>query len=274
MSAKEFIQKLAFWRSTRALVPVVRLDGVVGRAGRLARGLSLTGVEDAIEKAFGMTRASAVAVVVNSPGGSPVQSRLIHDRIRALAEEKQKRVLVFCEDVAASGGYMLACSGDEIFADESSLIGSIGVIGAGFGAHEALAKLGLERRVYTAGKHKLRLDPFQPEREGDRTFVHEIQGAIHESFIALVQSRRRDKLDEDSELFEGDVWTGLEAVRLGLIDATGHLPAVLREKFGEDVQIKKIPAAKQPLGARLLGGGADTLLASIEDRISWARFGL
>lgn len=278
MSYKTVLKKLMFWRSDAVTIPILRLEGVIGRGGRLGRsGLSFAGVEDALERAFGVRSAPAVAVVINSPGGSPVQSRLIHDRIRVLAEEHGKRVLVFCEDVAASGGYMLACAGDEIFADESSMVGSIGVIGAGFGLTGALEKLGVERRVYTAGKNKLRLDPFQAEREDDREFVRELQGAIHESFIALVQSRRRDRLDEEAELFEGDIWTGLDAVRLGLIDAIGHAPTVLREKFGTDVKLKKIPVAKSSLAQKLLGGGADAMadatLSAVEDRLMWSRFG-
>lgn len=279
MPKRSLLRTLAFWTSDAPVVPLLRLDGVIARGGRLGRsGISFAGVEDALERAFGMRAATAVALVINSPGGSPVQSRLIHDRIRALAEANEKRVLVFCEDVAASGGYMLACAGDEIFADESSMVGSIGVVGAGFGVHEALEKLGVERRVYTAGKHKLRLDPFRPEQDDDRQFVAELQGAIHESFIALVQSRRRDRLDEEAELFEGDIWTGLDAVRLGLVDAIGHAPSILREKFGPELRIKKIPVAKTSLSQRVLGGGAETAaeaaLTALEHRLTWNRFGL
>lgn len=275
MANRSFLSWLPFLSAPRPVVPVVRLEGVIGRSGgRAGRGLSLAGVEAGLERAFQSGKAEAVALVINSPGGSPVQSRLIHDRIRALAEEHAKRVLVFCEDVAASGGYMLACAGDEIFVDESSIVGSIGVIGAGFGAAEALDKLGLERRVYTAGKHKLRLDPFQPERASDREFVQRIQANIHESFIGLVQARRRDLLDDEAELFEGDVWTGVEAVRLGLVDALGHLPSVLRDKFGPDVKVKRIPVAKPSLSQRLVGGGFDSVVSALEERLMLSRLGL
>lgn len=263
-----------FNRKTKPTIPLVRLEGVIGRAGRFSRGLSLAGVEAALDKAFGVKKAPAVAVTVNSPGGSPVQSRLIHDRIRSLAAEKSKRVLVFCEDVAASGGYMLACAGDEIFVDESSLVGSVGVIGAGFGAHNALARLGLERRVYTAGKNKLRLDPFQPEKEADRRFVERIQAAIHESFIGLVQARRGDRLDTQTDLFEGDVWTGLDAVRLGLVDAIGDVRSVVKDKYGEGARTKLISPAKPPFIQRIMGGGADAALTAVEDRLAWSQYGL
>jgi serine protease SohB len=203
-----------------------------------------------------------------------VQSRLIHDRVRNLAEEKKLPVLTFCEDLAASGGYMLALAGDEIYADVSSIVGSIGVVGATFGAHEAIAKLGVERRVYTAGKNKVRLDPFRPETEDDRAFVKRIQTAIHAGFIDLVKARRDGKLDAQAELFEGDVWTGGEAERLGLIDGIGHARAVLRAKFGDDVQIKDVPAGKVTILKRLLGGGADALLDAVEERVAYARYGL
>lgn len=278
MVARFFRRTLPFLPDPAPLTPLVRLEGEIGRGGRFARGLSLAGVDTALERAFRTPDAAAVAIVVNSPGGSPVQSRMIHDRIRALAEENEVPVFVFCEDVAASGGYMLACAGDEVFADESSIIGSIGVVGAGFGAHGALEKLGLERRLFTAGKNKARLDPFRPVTDDDREFVAHIQGRIHESFIALVQQRRGLKLDDATELFEGDVWTGLDAMRLGLIDGIGEARAVLREKFGDKVRIKAITPARAPLLQRLLNGGADALaravLDAVEARALWGRFGL
>ncbi len=273
------------------VTPLVRLEGEIGSGGRFARGLNLAGLELVLTRAFNTPDAVAVAFSINSPGGSPVQARLIHDRIRALAAEKKLPVLMFCEDLAASGGYMIACAGDEIFADESSLVGSIGVVGAGFGAADALKKLGVERRIYTAGKHKVRLDPFQPETKDDVAFVARIQSAIHESFIALVQTRRGMKLDETTELFEGDIWTGLDAVRLGLIDGIGHAGDILREKFGERVDIRPIPAARRGLLRRLgmsaqgpaeigglsghlAGDVADAVLDRLEARALWARFGL
>ncbi len=278
MPIRFFRRILPFLPDPKPLTPLVRLEGEIGRGGRFGRGLNLAAIENALERAFRTPSASAVAIVVNSPGGSPVQSRLIHDRIRALAEENDVPVFVFCEDVAASGGYMIACAGDEIFADESSILGSIGVVGAGFGAHEALTKLGLERRVFTAGKNKVRLDPFQPLSEDDRDFVAHIQNRIHESFIALVQQRRGLKLDDATELFEGDVWTGLDAMRLGLIDGIGDARGVLREKFGETVQIKLVAPTRVPLVQRFLNGGADAAaratLDALEARALWGRYGL
>ncbi len=199
---------------------------------------------------------------------------MIHDRIRALAEEKAKPVFVFCEDLAASGGYMIACAGDEIFADMGSLVGSIGVVGALFGFQDAMAKLGVERRVYTAGKNKVRLDPFRPEAEDDVAFVRRIQDVIHRDFIDLVKARRRDRLDPAADLFEGDIWTGREALPLGLIDGLGHAREILREKYGDKIRFRRIPIAKPPLGRRLLGAGTRAAIEAVEERAHWARFGL
>ncbi len=266
--------RIPFISKPKPFVPHLRFEGVIGGGGRFSRGLSLAAVEPSLARAFKSGKAAAVAISINSPGGSPVQSRLIHDRIRALADEKKLPVLVFCEDLAASGGYMLALAGDEIYADVSSIVGSIGVVGASFGAHEAIAKLGVERRVYTAGKNKVRLDPFRPETEDDRAFVTRIQSAIHAGFIELVKARREGKLDAQTELFEGDVWTGQEAVGLGVIDGIGHARAVLRERFGDQVRIKDVPTAKTPLVKRLMGGGADAVVAALEERLAYARFGL
>ncbi len=256
------------------VVPVVRLEGVIGRAGRFSRGLSLAGVAPTLERAFGVKRAVGVALAINSPGGSPVQSRLIHDRIRVLAEEKGRRVFVFCEDVAASGGYMLACAGDEIYADPSSLVGSIGVVGAGFGLHEAIAKLGVERRVYTAGRNKVRLDPFRPETDDDRAFVAKIQKSIHDEFIALVKSRRGPKLNKAESLFEGDVFVARDAVASGLIDGLGHMREVMRSRYGPRVRLKPIRPPRAPLGAGLVGAGVEALADVLEDRHLRARLGL
>lgn len=255
-------------------VPAVRLDGVIGRGGRLSRGLTLDLVEPALERAFRMGGAPAVALQINSPGGSPVQSRLIHDRIRELAAEHDKKVFAFCEDVAASGGYMLAIAADEIWADASSIVGSIGVVGATFGAVAALEKLGLERRVYTAGKNKVRLDPFLPENPDDVAWVEALQKDLHAEFITLVKARRGGKLDESITLFEGDAWPARRAREFGIIDGVGHMRGVLARRYGDAVRIRKVPLRRPPLLARFLNGGADALLDAAEERAHWARFGL
>lgn len=255
------------------VVAVVRLEGVIASGGRMSRGLSLAGVESALERAFAL-KAEAVAIAINSPGGSPVQSRLIHDRVRALAAERKRLVLTFCEDVAASGGYILALAGDEVFADPSSLVGSIGVVGAGFGFDGAMAKLGVERRVYAAGRNKVRLDPFQPEKPEDVAWLRRLQDHIHDDFIALVQERRAGKLDAATDLFEGDVWTGRDAFRLGLVDGLGGMRGVLAQKFGPKVRLRRFWPAKSSILSRILGGGADALLDAVETRALWARFGL
>jgi signal peptide peptidase SppA len=265
---------LPFLPNPPPVIPVVRLEGVIGRPGRVSRALSLTGVEDALERAFRTDGAPAVALVVNSPGGSPVQSRLIHERIRALAAKQEKRVFAFCEDLAASGGYMIALSADEVWADASSIVGSIGVIGASFGAHEAIAKLGVERRVHTSGKYKLRLDPFQPEKAEDVAWAEALQKDLHEEFIDLVRARRGGRLKNDESLFEGDVWPGRRAVELGVVDGVGHMREVLLERYGEAVVFKKIPAMQPPLVARLFNAGGDAVLEAVEERIAWSRFGL
>jgi len=254
--------------------PVLRLDGVIGKGGRLSRGLALAGVEEALERAFSVGGAPAVALIINSPGGSPVQSRLIHDRIRALAAEHDKKVLAFCEDLAASGGYMLALSADEIWADASSLVGSIGVVGAMFGAHEAMAKLGVERRIYTAGKNKVRLDPFRPEDPDDVVWVEALQKELHAEFITLVKARRGAKLSQAEDLFEGEIWPGRRAHALGLIDGIGHLREVVTQRYGEDVRFRKITPTRAPLLARFMGSGADAMIDAVEERAMWARFGL
>ncbi len=236
--------------------------------------------EHVLERAFRPKGLAAVAISINSPGGSPVQSALIHARIRQLAEEKKLPVLVFCEDVAASGGYWLACAGDEIYADESSVIGSIGVISAGFGFVEALRKLGIERRVHTAGESKSMLDPFKPERPEDVAHLLGLQADVHDSFKALVKKRRGAKLaNDDGEIFSGAFWSGRQALARGLIDGLGHMHDVLKARFGEKLIVRTIspPAG---WGLRKLGFGAqmpdiaDAALAAIEARALWARFGL
>ena len=256
----------------KPVVPVIRLEGVIMSGGRNANALNLQRVEKQIEKAFSMTDASAVALLINSPGGSPVQSRLIHERIRALANEKDKAVLAFCEDVAASGGYFLAVAADEIFVDPATIIGSIGVINAGFGFTGAMEKLGVERRVQTAGKSKLIADPFSPETDAQKERMERLLNTVHGQFIELVKSRRGEKLNpqEGEELFDGSVFTGTEALQNGIADEIGDLRSVVRARFGEDVRVKVFSPARQGPLSRLFGAALD----GVELRAVWARFGL
>ena len=256
----------------KPVVPVIRLEGVIMSGGRNANALNLQRVEKQIEKAFSMTDASAVALLINSPGGSPVQSRLIHERIRALANEKDKAVLAFCEDVAASGGYFLAIAADEIFVDPATIIGSIGVINAGFGFTEAMEKLGVERRVKTAGKSKLIADPFSPETDAQKERMERLLNTVHGQFIELVKSRRGEKLNpqEGEELFDGSVFTGTEALQNGIADEIGDLRSVVRSRFGKDVRVKVFSPARQGPLSRLFGAALD----GVELRAVWARFGL
>ncbi len=272
-------------RDPAPVVGVLRLAGVIGQAGLMRKGLSLAALAGPIERAFKLRNLKAVALAVNSPGGSPVQSALIARRIRALAEEKEVPVFAFTEDVAASGGYWLACAGDEIFVDESSIIGSIGVVSSSFGFPELLRKAGIERRLHTSGDRKALLDPFSRERPEDVEHLKSIQGDIHDSFKAMVRERRAGKLKADeAELFSGAFWTGARAVEMGLADGIGDLRGVLRERYGEKVKLRLV-TAEQPwlrrrLGlSRVLPGGlegdwAGDLLAAVEERMIWNRFGL
>ncbi len=252
-------------------VAVVRLSGVIG-AG--ARGqLSDQALAPILEKAFSRGKPAAVALELNSPGGSPVQSALIGARIRRLADEKGVPVLAFVEDVAASGGYWLAAAADEIFADESSIVGSIGVISAGFGAHEFLTRQGIERRVHTAGKSKSMMDPFKPENPEDVARLTGLLGQIHSNFIEHVQARRGDKLDQEQELFTGEVWLGKDAKEVGLIDGIGHLVPMLKDRFGKKVRLRRYGMRKsmfQRFGATV----AQDALSGLEERAHYARFGL
>ena len=263
------------FRKSAPLVHLVRLHGAIGMGTPLRPAITAKDYDDVLEKAFSRKGIAAVALAINSPGGSPVQSALIHSRIRALAEKHKVPVLVFCEDVAASGGYWLACAGDEIFADDSSIVGSIGVIAAGFGFVEALNKLGVERRVHTSGDNKSILDPFQPEKKEDVDRLLSLQADIHQSFKALVRNRRGAKLNGDeAELFSGAFWTGRQALERGLIDGIGHIHAVLEAKFGDKVVIKAI-AASQGWGLKRLGFGAGMdMIETMETRAMWSRFGL
>jgi len=276
------------FRADRPLVPVVRLTGVIGFSTPLRPGLTLAGIARTLDRAFAMRNASAVALAVNSPGGSPVQSHLIFRRIRELAAEKNRRVIAFVEDAAASGGYMIACAADEIVADPHSIVGSIGVVGGSFGFDKAIAKLGIERRLYTSGEHKAMLDPFLPENAGDLERLKKLQREIHDSFIALVKSRRGAKLTgEENDLFSGEYWAGQRALELGLVDAIGDLRSVLRERFGDKVVTPLISAERGWFGRRVpgVGGGgggsellpaglAENLISALEARALWARYGL
>src|SRR3954468_1362664 len=256
----------AKFRRDAAVVPVVRLSGVIGAVTPLRPGLTLAGIAKTLERAFATKHAKAVALLVNSPGGSPVQSRQIYLRIRQLAAEKKLPVLVFVEDVAASGGYMIACAGDEIFCDPSSILGSIGVVGGGFGFQDLIRKIGVERRIYTAGAHKAVLDPFQPEDPDDVARLKSIQREIHAIFIALVRQSRGARLKgADDVLFTGEYWAGESSVSLGLADGIGDLRSTLRSRYGEKVVMPLIAPAgglfSGLLGRRSAGAG---MLAALE----------
>jgi signal peptide peptidase SppA len=270
-----------FGTADAPLIPVVRLAGAIGKVSRFHSGLTLASVAPLLKKAFAVKAAPAVAIVIDSPGGSAVQSHLIYKRIRALAAEKEKTVLVFVEDVCASGGYMIACAGDEIIVDPASLVGSIGVVSAGFGFVETLRKLGIERRVYTSGDSKVILDPFQPEKPEDVARLKAIQEEVHDLFIDLVRSRRGDVLANDETIFSGMFWSGKRAVSLGLADRTGDLRVVLREKYGEKVRTKLFSAERNFFmrrGASVAGdigaALAQNLLSELDERALRGRYGL
>jgi len=276
--------------SAKPVVAVVKLHGVITPTpSPLARGaININTVESALTRAFDHDRLRAVALVVNSPGGAPTQSALVAERIRELADRKKVPVLAFCEDVAASGGYWLACAADEIFAHRSSLVGSIGVVSSGFGLSGLLERVGVERRVYTAGAHKVRLDPFRPEKDEDVEWLKGLQGQLHDQFVDWVRTRRGARL-ADEDVFSGEVWTGARAKDLGLVDGLGNLREVIEERY-PDAELS-VAEPKRPLLARLgiggpgalggvFGGGfgpADRALAAVEAvevRATWSRFGL
>ena len=284
------------FRRDKPVVPVVRLTGIIGFSTPLRPGLSLAGIARTLDKAFAVKNAPAVALAINSPGGSPVQSHLIFRRIRELAAQYERHVIAFVEDAGASGGYMIACAGDEIIADPHSIVGSIGVVGGSFGFDKLIARLGIERRLYTSGEHKASLDPFLPEDPDDVERLKKLQRAIHDDFIALVKSRRDGKLNgPESDLFSGEYWTGRRALELGLVDAIGDLRGVLRERFGEKVVTPLISAERGFFGRRVLStaggailgrdflgqasfpaglGLAEDVISALEARAMWARFGL
>jgi serine protease SohB len=274
------------FRADIPVVPVVRLSGVVGMGTPLRPGLMLSSIATSLERAFATRHARAVALLINSPGGSPAQSHLILRRIRALAAEKNLPVLAFIEDVGASGGYMLACGADEIICDQYSIVGSIGVVGGSFGFPKLLDKLGIERRLYTSGDSKAMLDPFLPEKPEDVKRLKAIQKDIHTHFIALVKERRGARLKgADKTLFSGEFWTAQAAIELGLADHIGDLRSTLRERYGDKVRMPLISPARSFFGRILPGVGlagalgnraglADDLVSALEARALWSHYGL
>ena len=265
------------------LVPVVRFSGPIGISLPLMSSMSLASVSKQLDKAFGYRKAAAVALVINSPGGAPTQSHLIYQRIRQLAEQKKKKVIVFVEDVAASGGYMIACAGDEIVADTYSIVGSVGVVSASFGFEKLIKKLGIERRVYTAGASKRQLDAFKPERPEDVRRLKMLQTKIHEDFIALVKKSRGKRLNgTDKILFEGEYWLAEQAMKYGLIDAVGDLRSHLQKRFGKNVSTPLIAPPSGFFSRRIPGMSgaimpddlAKNALAALEERALWGRYGL
>jgi signal peptide peptidase SppA len=260
----------------KKIVAHIKLNGVIGNAGKFKQGIDFSGQEEIIEKAFSLKKAKVVAITINSPGGSPVQSHLIYKFIRTQAKKNKKKVIVFAEDVAASGGYLIACAGDEIYANSSSIIGSIGVIYSSFGFTELIKKIGVERRVHTAGKNKSTLDPFLNEKKEDIERLKTIQLDLHKDFIKVVEESRGSKLNRSEvELFSGEFWSGSRAKELGLIDNIGNANEVLKEKFGEDVVIKKFEKSKGWLSKKLSSSSnqVDQLVNILEERSIWQRYG-
>jgi serine protease SohB len=278
--AKRLWRLLPFVGAKPPVVSVIELAGVIGENVPGRRGLTYSRVEHAIEAAFKPRRLAAVALSINSPGGSPVQSRMIFSAIRRAAAKKNKPVFAFIEDLGVSGGYILALAGDEIYADASSIVGSIGVIAASFGFQEAIARLGVERRVHTAGESKSQLDPFRREDPKDVARLEAILEDMHRQFIELVKERRGGKLGADDDIFTGAFWTAEPAKARGLIDGTAHLADFMKARFGDDVKLKRIAPDRGSLLRRLFGGeahgrrGGVELLAEIEERALWARYGL
>jgi len=275
------------WRSNAVVIPVIRLNGaIMSGGGAFRQNLSLASSTALIDKAFAVKDAPAVAISINSPGGSPVQSRLIYKRIRDLAQEKNKKVYVFVEDVAASGGYMIAIAGDEIIADPSSIVGSIGVISASFGFTELIRKLGVERRVHTAGGNKSVLDPFQPEKQEDVERLKQLQVEVHQTFIDLVKQRRGARLADNEDLFTGAFWSGVAGKQLGLVDELGDMRSFLRDRYGDKVKLALVSPQRGFFGRRLglpgsridagdiAANAAQGFAEFAETRTLWARFGL
>ena len=288
MDLYPLLSRLPFkrFRNPPPTVAVVALTGVIGGGGTIRSGLSLASLADQLERAFKIPRVKAVALRINSPGGSPVQSALIGERIRDLSAEHKVPVIAFTEDVAASGGYWLACAADEIYVNENSIVGSIGVISASFGFTELIKRIGVERRVHTAGERKAMLDPFREEDPKDVTRLKAIHKDVHDSFKEMVRQRRGERLKgSDKVLFSGDVWTGRKAVELGLADGLGEMRRMLRDRYGEKLRLRKVQGSRQWWRPRLPLGGfsaepgysagwAHGLVAALEERAHWARFGL
>ena len=277
-------------RSGAVVIPVVRMSGTIMAGGSSFRpSLSIANVSSQLARAFDFKKAPAVAIIINSPGGSPVQSRLIYKRIRDLAKENDKKVHVFVEDVAASGGYMIACAGDDITVDPSSIVGSIGVISASFGFEGAIEKLGVKRRMHTAGQNKSVLDPFLPEKAEDVERLKALQLEIHQVFIDVVKEGRGDRLAENDDLFTGMFWTGEKGKELGLVDEIGDIRTSLKARYGEKTKFKLIDAKRGLFGKRSAGGisldglaisenlaasAVDGLFSAVQERALWSRFGL
>ena len=295
MSVKKIIRKILPQKllpksvsEDATIIPVVRMHGPIVAGQQMRPTLNLASVAGQLQKAFSIKEAPAVAISINSPGGSPVQSRFIYQRIRQLAEEKDKKVLVFCEDAAASGGYMIAIAGDVIIADPSSIVGSIGVVSGGFGFVDAIEKLGIERRVYTAGTQKGMLDPFQPENKDHISHLDGLLQDLFETFKGMVRNRRGEKLNESEDvLFTGAFWTGNKALEYGLVDGVGDMSTYVKEQYGENAKLKLIAPPSGWFG-RMRGGGlefgavdriaaglsADAMLSAMEERAMWSRLGL
>lgn len=298
MSVKKTIRKVLpnkllpkSFTEDAAIIPVVRMHGPIAAGQHMRPTLNLASVAGQLQKAFSVKEAPAVAISINSPGGSPVQSRFIYQRIRQLAKEKDKEVLVFCEDAAASGGYMIAIAGDVIIADPSSIVGSIGVVSGGFGFVEAIGKLGIERRIYTAGTQKGMLDPFQPENKDHVAHLDGLLQDLFETFKDMVRDRRADKLTQSEDvLFTGAFWTGNKALEYGLVDGLGDMSTYVKQRFGEKTKLKLIAppsgwfgcgrnggiglAMGDPVDRIAAGLSADSMLSAIEERALWSRLGL
>ena len=263
----------------KTVIPHVRLTGIIGSAGRFKQGMELANQRDILKKAFSVKKISHVAISINSPGGSPVQSHLIYSYIRELADKKKVKVLIFAEDVAASGGYLISCAGDEIYANSSSIVGSIGVISASFGFKDLIKKIGVERRIYTAGKNKSTLDPFVEEKEEDIKRLKSIQLELHADFIKVVEKSRGAKLKdpENNNIFTGEFWTGKSALKIGLIDGIGNADQVLKEKFGDNVIIKNLEKQKGFIARKLsssVQNPVESLANILEEKSMWQKFGL
>jgi len=272
----------ARFRNDGPTIPVLRLAGTIGIGSPFRPGISMEGLAVPIRAAFAVKDAPAVALVINSPGGAATQSHLIFKRLRALADEKEKKLLAFIEDVGASGGYMIALAADEIFADPASIVGSIGVVSGGFGFNRAMERLGIERRLYSAGERKVMLDPFSPENPRDVEHLRDIQRDIHALFIELVRSRRGERLKETPETFSGMVWSGPKAKEAGLIDGIGDVRSELRARYGDKVKLKPVTVERGlfrrrkavGVSAGLAAAQVDAILGAIEERALWGRFGL